>query len=126
VTGLLEALRPVAALVLGVLLDLLRQRARPTCRDGDTDRATRDRLRDQVRKHFSTSKPKGLDGWPILLVPLLLAGCTRTIYVPHGTPVRLRETVRNVKVWVKDADGRSVPGNIDLPEGWYALPLTDM
>ena len=48
---------------------------------------------------------------PFLLPILLLtsgAGCgggslfTRTIYVPHGTPVRLRETVKNVKVWVKE------------------------
>ena len=60
-----------------------------------------------------------------LLVILLLAGCTRTIYVPHGTPVRLRETVRDVKVWVKDADGQVVAGRMDLPEGWYALPLED-
>jgi len=58
-----------------------------------------------------------------LLVILLLAGCTRTIYVPHGTPVRLRETVKDVKVWVKDADEQVVAGRIDLYEGWYALPL---
>jgi len=60
---------------------------------------------------------------PFLLPILLLAGCTRTIYVPHGTPVRLRETVKNVKIWVKDADGEPVAGKMDLPEGWYALPL---
>jgi hypothetical protein len=63
---------------------------------------------------------------PFLLPIVLLAsgaGCTRTIYVPHGTPVRLRETVKDVKVWVKDADGQVVPGNMDLPEGWYALPV---
>ena len=59
----------------------------------------------------------------IILITMLLAGCTRTIYVPHGTPVRLRETVKNVKVWVKDADGKPVAGKMDLPEGWYALPV---
>ena len=65
---------------------------------------------------------------PFLLTILLLAsgaGCTRTIYVPHGTPVRLRETVKDVKVWVKDADSEPVAGRIDLYEGWYALPLED-
>ena len=62
---------------------------------------------------------------PFLLPILLLAGCTRTIYVPHGTPVRLRETVKDVKVWVKDADGQPVAGQMDLYEGWYALPLED-
>ena len=60
---------------------------------------------------------------PFLLSILLLAGCTRTIYVPHGTPVRLRETVPDVKVWVKEADGQVGEGRMDLPEGWYALPV---
>jgi hypothetical protein len=65
---------------------------------------------------------------PFLLPIVLLAsgaGCTRTIYVPHGTPVRLRETVKDVKVWVKDADGQPVAGRMDLYEGWYALPLEE-
>ena len=61
---------------------------------------------------------------PFLLPILLLTGCAvRTIYVPHRTPVRLRETIHNAKVWVKDADGQTVAGRMDLPEGWYALPL---
>ena len=59
---------------------------------------------------------------PFLLPFVLLTGCVRTIYVPHGTPVRLRETVKDTKVWVKDGDGQSVEGRMDLPEGWYALP----
>ena len=63
---------------------------------------------------------------PILLAILLLTGCAvRTVYVPHGTPVRLRETIRNAKVWVKDADGQPVPGRMDLPEGWFCLPVDD-
>jgi len=61
----------------------------------------------------------------LLLPILLLAGCgLRTVYVPHGTPVRLRETVEDVKVWVKDADGKPVAGRMDLLEGWYCLPVT--
>ena len=62
---------------------------------------------------------------PLLLPILLLTGCVRTIYVPHGTPVRLRETVEDVKVWVKDAGGEPVAGRMDLPEGWYAVELDD-
>ena len=62
---------------------------------------------------------------PLLLPILFLTGCVRTIYVPHGTPVRLRETVKDVRVWVKDADGEPVAGRMDLYEGWYALPLAD-
>ena len=61
----------------------------------------------------------------IILITMLLTGCTRTIYVPHGTPVRLRETIKGVKIWVKDADGKPVAGKMDLPEGWYSLPLDD-
>ena len=62
---------------------------------------------------------------PFLIPILLLTGCVRTIYVPHGTPVRLRETVKDVKVWVKDSGGEPVAGRMDLAEGWYALPLED-
>jgi hypothetical protein len=49
----------------------------------------------------------------------------KTVYVPHGDAVRLRETVKGVKVWVKTKDGDIVPGEMDLPEGWYCLPLED-
>jgi len=116
VTGLLEALRPIIEIVLGVLLDLLRRRARPTAEDADLDRDIREKLRARVRKHWLV---------PALILCLLLAGCSgvRTIYIPYGTPVRLRETVSNVKVWVKDANGKPVPGRMDLPEGWYCLPV---
>ena len=61
----------------------------------------------------------------LILLPASEAGCTRTIYVPHGTPVRLRETVENVKVWVKDADGQLVAGRMTLYEGWFALPMPE-
>ena len=59
-----------------------------------------------------------------LLPVVLVAGCaTRTIYVPNGDPVRLRETVHRAKVWVLDKDGQPTAGVMDLPEGWYALPV---
>ena len=118
--GVLEALAPVIALVLGVLLDLFSKRARPTAKDGDPDTQLRDRLRARVRQY-----------WPVVLVGMLMlsaCGCgagapfTRTIYVPDGTPVRLRETIHGAKVWVKDANGQALPGRMDLPEGWYAIP----
>lgn len=49
-------------------------------------------------------------------------GCfTRTIYVPAGKAVRLRSDVK-AKVWVLDAEGKSVPGEMTLPEGWYVVP----
>ena len=58
------------------------------------------------------------------LILILTTGCfNRTIYVPDGTAVRLRAPIKNAKVWVMDASGRPVPGELDLPEGWYCLPL---
>lgn len=60
---------------------------------------------------------------PFFIPVVLFTGCVRTVYVPHGTPVRLRETIPDAKVWIKDADGRVVGGRMDLPEGWYALPV---
>ena len=51
-------------------------------------------------------------------------GCgTRAVLVPPGEPVRLRETVRRAKVWVADGQGKEVPAVVDLPEGWYCLPV---
>ena len=59
----------------------------------------------------------------VLVGCVLMGGCQpRTIYVPHGEPVRLRQTLKSVKVWVLDADGKPVAGTMDLPEGWYCLP----
>jgi acyl dehydratase len=45
------------------------------------------------------------------------------IYVKHGEPVRLAETVK-ARVWILDKDGKSVRSmnRIELQEGWYALP----
>lgn len=45
------------------------------------------------------------------------------IYVPHGEPVRLAESVK-ARVWVNDSTGKIVRSNnkIIIPEGWYALP----
>jgi hypothetical protein len=54
-------------------------------------------------------------------MPVCATGCfTRTIYVPAGKAVRLRQSVK-AKVWVLDANGKSVTGEMMLPEGWWAL-----
>lgn len=60
----------------------------------------------------------------IASILLMLNGCRwiQTVYVPHGQAVRLRETVKRVKVWVRTETGEIVPGKMDLPEGWYCLP----
>ncbi|NIA06903.1 MAG: hypothetical protein GWP14_04560 [Actinobacteria bacterium] len=104
--------------VLQALLPWIAKKSRPTAEDANPDRDTRDKLRRRVRQHWLIVIP--------LLLTLLICGCgTRTIYVPDGTPVRLREALKDVKVWVKDANGEPVAGKMDLPEGWYALPLPE-
>ena len=62
----------------------------------------------------------------VIALAILISSCGyKTVYVPHGDAVRLRERVKNVKVWVKTKDGDIVPGKMDLPDGWYCLPLDD-
>lgn len=54
----------------------------------------------------------------------LAFGCSRakrTVYVPDGSPVRIRETLKNSAVWVMDENGIWIPGTIDIPEGWFAM-----
>ena len=52
--------------------------------DFDPDRDIREKLRAKVRKHWLIVA--------FVLPILLLPGCgVRTIYIPHGTPVRVRE-----------------------------------
>ncbi|HPP28657.1 MAG TPA: hypothetical protein PLV57_19290 [Phycisphaerae bacterium] len=100
------------------LLPWVAKQSRPTAEDGDSDTATRNKLRSKVRKHFPVVA--------FVLPILLITGCgVRTVYVPHGTPVRLRETIKDAKVWVKDADGQVIAGEMNLPEGWYCLPVDD-
>ncbi|MBI9017376.1 MAG: hypothetical protein JEZ07_08970 [Phycisphaerae bacterium] len=67
--------------------------------------------------------------WPVVLLLLFMitiTGCvnTRTIYVPDGTPVKLRETVKNVKVWIM-VDGRQQPSTMNIPAGWYCVALDE-
>jgi len=113
----MQWLIPILTAILKALLPWLVEQAKNTSEDAHNVRQTRDRLRDAIRRHWLIA---------VMICPLLFAGCgTRTVYVPHGTPVRLRETIPDAKVWVKDADGRAVPGVMDIPEGWYALPMPD-
>lgn len=58
------------------------------------------------------------------LILLLVSGCfgMRTVYVPDGAAVRLRQSVK-AKVWVRSETGKALPSIMKIPEGWYALPL---
>jgi hypothetical protein len=57
---------------------------------------------------------------------VLFSGCaffTRTVYVPDGKAVRLRQDVKNVKIWVKEVNGNTAEGRMTLKEGWYCKPM---
>lgn len=50
-------------------------------------------------------------------------GCgTRTVLIPPGEPVRFRAPVKKAKIWAADKNRVEVPGEVTIPEGWYALP----
>ena len=123
-----EALGTLLGALLAVLLPaLLRRLAQERGRaveDSAPQEALRQALEGRIRRTWGHTWSKARVILIVLgLVGLLVSGCaTRTIYVPPGQPVRLRQTVRDVKVWVLDAQGRPVPAVMDLPEGWYCLP----
>ena len=102
--------------VLQVLLPALFKAAEKTAEDSASQPDLKERLRKRVRQTWAVA----------LLCVVFLSGCgARTIYIPHGEPVRLRETIRGAKVWVKDANGNTVAGRVDLLEGWYCLAVPD-
>jgi len=114
----------LAAIIAGIvqaIVAILAKRSERSAEEGARRPELSDRLRERVRRKWSG---KTLPVIIFLVVLLALPGCgTRTIYVQSGEPVRLRETIRSAKVWVLDQDGRPVAGVMDLPEGWYALPV---
>mgnify|MGYP001770165912 CR=1 FL=1 len=62
----------------------------------------------------------------LFLVVISSSGCaifTRTVYVPDGKAVRLRQDVKNVKVWVKEVGGNTAEGRMTLQEGWYCKSM---
>lgn len=114
----MKGLIAILVAILQVLLPALFKATEKTAEDSAGQPELKKRLRARVRQTWATVL--------LLLCMLLFSGCgARTIYVPDGEPVRLRETIHGAKVWVKDQHGQNVPGTMDLPEGWYALPLGD-
>ena len=61
----------------------------------------------------------------VLSIAFGCARAKRTVYVPDGSPVRIRQTLKATPVWVMDENGVWIPGTIDVPEGWYAIADPD-
>ena len=109
----------ILEVALRALLPVLREELRDSAEDARRQPELRQRLSHRVRQTWGKA-------CLLLCLALVLAGCaTRTVYVPHGEPVRLRETIHGAKVWVLDETGQPIAGRMDLPEGWYCLPVPD-
>ena len=65
----------------------------------------------------------------LCVIALSVSGCslipTRTIYVPPGRSVRLRQDIKNVKIWIKDAKGEVRASTLTLKEGWFVMSMED-
>lgn len=102
--------------VLSALLPGLIRASTPTSEEAAPQPELKRRLKASIRAKWK------LPAMLLLAMALMLGGCNpRTVYVPHGEPVRIRQTVRNARVWVLDHAGKPVAGVMDLPEGWWAL-----
>ena len=112
----MKALIAILVAVLQVLLPALFKAAEKTAEDSVAQPELKKRLQKRVRQTWAVA----------FLCIFFLTGCgARTIYVPEGEPVRLRETIHGAKVWVMDANGKPTAGKMDLPAGWYCLPMPD-
>ena len=116
----MSVLIEILTAILRALIPALVQSSPDTAEDGRRDPVLKGRLDERIKATWG--KAGGTAG-ALLCLCLLCGGCwIRTVYVPHGEPVRLREKIRDAAVWALDADGKPVAGKMTLPEGWYALP----
>ena len=96
----------------------MKESARDTAEDSKPQPELKARLQNRVRSTWGRGGTAGA----LVFCVLLAAGCgTRTVYVPPGEVVRLRQPVKNAKIWVMDAEGNPVPSRMTLPEGWFVL-----
>jgi hypothetical protein len=105
--------------LLRALLPALVQYAKPSSEEGARAPELRLKLLERIRGTW------GQAGAFILLLACLGGCTTHSVYVPDGTPVRLRETIKDAKVWVLNAEGEPVASKMNLPEGWYVLPMPE-
>jgi len=110
--------RAIVRAFLPAAFEATRDAARDTCEDARPQPELKARLQNRVRATWGRAGAVGA----VALCALLAAGCgVKTVYIPPGEPVRLRQPVKRAKVWVMDADGNPRASRMTIPEGWYAL-----
>lgn len=102
--------------------------AKDAARDEVTDAKPQPELTKELNDEIDRSRWGRIDAGLLLMVAMAAAltlsasGCgQKTVYIPDGEPVRIREPV-HAKVWTLNAAGEPVAGEMLIPEGWYALP----
>ena len=60
---------------------------------------------------------------PLFIITLMLSSCSilqgvRTVYIKDAKSVRLRQDVKNAKIWTPTDEG-VVESRMTIPEGWY-------
>ncbi len=110
-------LKTIITAILSFLAFWLKKETKPTMTDGITN----ERIKAAGAKKIKN--PPKLPCIAFVLFTLVM-GCNRTVYVPDGSVVRLRQDVKGVRVWVQTDKGWEA-GKLTIPEGWYAMPLTD-
>jgi predicted secreted protein len=119
--ALLLILEVVLRIVLPECVRIYKERSTGNSETGAPATPLKDALRAKVLVKWGS----------VLILVLVFGGCqlamlkkeTRTVYVPDGTPVRLRATIEKAPVWVLDKDGIPIESIMDIPEGWFALPV---
>ena len=112
-------LKTILIAILTFVASMVKRAATPKTGDAKKRSDIKQSAASKVKK-----QTKSVIMWVLALYLMLCAGCNRTVYVPDGAAVRLRETVKRVDVWIW-VDGAWEAGRMDLPEGWYVMPLTD-
>jgi hypothetical protein len=112
-----EIIASIIAYLLRALVPAIIEAAPDKPEDGAEQPELREALRAKIARTWGTAVV-------LALVACLASGCfTRVVYVKTGEPVRLREPIRKAKIWALGADGKPAAGKMDLPEGWYCLPM---
>lgn len=92
---------------------------KPSAREGGGKPELREALKSKLHNKLKIA---------VCAAFLCLVGCnaTKTVYVPDGSPLRLREDIASAKVWVwVEDEKRWVVGELTIPEGWYCLELSE-
>ena len=102
--------------ILKVFIPAVVKASDDTCQTASSRTVVAEKLRTKIHSTWGAAL--------LILISFSMSGCfTRTIYIPHGVPVRLAAPIKDAPVWVLDKDKRPVKTTMTIPEGWFTLPM---